>query len=271
MMRPLWTGSIAFGLVNIPVRLFTAVKDKSVRLHMMSPNGSCRLHQKLYCPDTGKEYNFSETTRAYDLGAGDHVLIKPEELEKLNPEKGDSIDILDFTKEQEVDPIFHEKTYYLCPDRRAGKAYTLLFEVMRNTDMVAIGRFIMRSKEYLCLLRPYRDVICLHTLNYFDEVMLPNEIPNLQKELKGVRVTAKELEMGKRLVERMITKFDPTQYEDEYRKSVKKLIQAKARGAKPVIRQPTPQKAKVIDLMDALQKSITRKKPSAESHHRRAS
>lgn len=271
MMRSLWTGSIAFGLVNIPIRLFTAVKDKSIRFHMMSPNGSCRLHQKLYCPDTGKEYNFSETTRAYDLGAGDHVLIKPEDLEKLKPEKGNSIDIVDFTKEQDVDPIFFEKTYYLGPDRRAGKAYKLLFEVMRATEMVAIGRFIMRNKEYLCLLRPYRDVICLDTLNYSDEVLTPHEIPNLQKELKGVKVTAKELEMGKRLVEKMITKFDPTQYEDEYRKSVKKLIQAKARGAKPVLKQTGAPKAKVINLMDALQKSMAQKKPSSQSRHRRAS
>ena len=238
MMRSLWTGSIAFGLVNIPIRLFTAVKDKSIHFHMMSPNGNCRLHQKLYCPDTGKEYNFSETTKADDLGSGDHVLIKPEELNKLKPEKGNSIDIVDFTKESE---------------------------------MVAIGRFIMRNKEYLCLLRPYRDIICLDTLNYSDKVLTPHDIPNLQKEMKGVTVTPKELQMGMRLVEEMITKFDPTQYEDEYRKSVQKLINAKARGVKPNIKTAKAPKAKVIDLMDALQKSMARKKTAGEGQHRQAS
>jgi len=270
-MRSLWTGSIAFGLVNIPVKLFTAVREHTAHFHLMSPDGQCRLRQKLYCPETGKEYDFSQTAKAYELAKDEYVLIDKKELAKLQPEKGHTIDIVDFTKEAEVDPIYFDKTYYLGPDKRAGKPYRLLLEVMLETDMVAIGRFVMRTKEYLCVIRPAGDVLCLDTLYFADEVLGQDAIPELKTELKGVRITPTEKKMGVKLVESMVTKFDPSQYRDEYEEAVEKLVRAKSKGKKVSLAATEPKRTKVVDLMDALQKSIAAGKARKPAGQRKAS
>jgi len=195
MPRPIWSGSINFGLVNIPVEMNTVVHEKSVHFHMLSKDGTCRLRRKLVCPQTGKEYDFGDTARGIEISPEDYVLIDQSEIDRLKPEKGHALEILQFLKVSDIDPIYFDNVYYLHPGKDAQRPYKLLHEAMKSAGKCAIGRFVLRERQYLAIIRAINGGLALHTLHYADEV----DPINVEK-MSGVKVTAAELNMAGELI-----------------------------------------------------------------------
>src|SRR2546426_4331174 len=169
MSRAMWSGSITFGLVNVPIKLFPAVQDKDVHFHMLSKDGKCRLRRKLVCPETGKEYDFKETARGYEIAPDQYVIVHDEELRNLKPEAGRHIEITDFVDLEEIDPVYYNRPYWLAPDEKGAKAYQLLLNAMLETAKVGIAKFVMRGKEYLAAIRPREGALCLEIMNFAEE------------------------------------------------------------------------------------------------------
>lgn len=255
MARSIWTGSISFGLVNIPIRVNTAVREQGVHLHMLTPDGKCRLRRKLVCPDTGKEYDFGSTARGYEVAPDQYVMVTDEEIKSIKPEAGRMIEITEFVKLTDIDPMYFERAYYITPDERGTKAYQLLYKSMEEKGRVAIGRMTMREKQYLIALRPHNGLIVMETMRYADEVVNPKEEFDIPKK---VDVNAGELKMAEQLIEALTTdSFDPSKYHDEYREKLMELINKKAEGEEVVVHAAEEEDLPpVINLMEALQKSL---------------
>lgn len=255
MARAIWSGSISFGLVNIPVKLYTAVKDRDVHFHMLSEDGSCRLRRKLVCPDTGKEYDFEKTAKGFEVAPDQYVIVTPEELEQLRPEKGRSIDIESFVAIDDIDPLYFDRPYYLVPDKNGSKPYRLLLEALSRSSKVAVARIVLRTKEYLAVVRPIGDALCLETLRYADEVVPASELGGIPEDFE---VGDRELAMADQLIEHLTTDFDASAFKDEFRERVIQLIEAKASGEDLVVQEPrdTGAKGNVINLMEALKRSL---------------
>jgi DNA end-binding protein Ku len=254
MPKAIWSGTVSFGLVSIPVKLVTAVREHGVSFHRLSPDGKCRLRSKLYCPDDGKEYEFGEAARGYEVAPDRYVLIEDEDLESLRPEASRAIEILDFVDLHEVDPIFYSRPYHLTPDKGGAKPYRLLAEAMKRSERVAIARFVMRSRGYLAVLRPLEESLLLCTMHYRDEVQMPDEIEGMSPD---VELAPKELAMAEQLIESMRVGFDASAYRDEYREALQSMLDAKAEGR--VVTAPSGKerpRGEVVDLMDALKKSL---------------
>jgi DNA end-binding protein Ku len=255
MARSIWTGSISFGLVSIPIKVHTAVRDKGVHLHMLTPDGKCRLRRKLVCPDSGKAYDFENTARGYEVAPDQYVLVSDEEIDSIRPESGRMIELTEFVQLDDIDPMFFERPYHLAPDDRGAKAYQLLYRAMADKGRVAIGRMVMRQKQYLVALRPHDGVIIMETMRYADDLV------DAAKELDlpaNVEVSTGELKMAEQLIEAMTSdRFDPDQYRDEYRERLMSLIDQKAEGEELVVHEPAEDDVpQVINLMEALQKSL---------------
>ncbi len=255
MPRSLWSGAISFGLVNVPVKLVTAVREKTVHFHMLSADGKCRLRRKLYCPETGEEYDFKDAGRGFEVAPDQYVLVQDEELDKLKPEAGRSIEITDFIDLAAIDPIYYERTYHLLPGEGGARGYALLLHAMADSGKVAIATFVMRQKQYLAAIRPVGRVLTLHTMHYADEVTAADEIAD---ELPDeAEVNDKELKVAERLIDALASDFEPERYHDEYREAVEHLIEAKAEGEELVLTETAePAEQKVTSLMDALEKSL---------------
>ena len=253
--RSLWSGNLTFGLVNVPVMLVTAVRDKTIHFHMVSKNGDQRLRRKLYAPETGDEFAYEETARGYEIAPDQYVIISDEELEELKPASSRRMEITEFVDITDVDPIFYEKTYYLAPAEGGAQAYSLLTQAMRESGQAAIVRFVMRQRHYLGAIRPKESVIVLHTMRYPDEIVPIGDL-DLPKAADRPK---KELAVAEQLITALRADFDPNQFRDEYRDRLEKLIEAKAAG-KRVRLAPSkePRETHVTDLMDALRKSLNR-------------
>jgi DNA end-binding protein Ku len=263
MPRPIWTGSIAFGLVNIPVKLFSAISPKEVHFHMLHDKDGARIKQKRVCSLDDEEVPYEHIVKGHEVDAGNYVTITREELDALDPKATRTIDIEDFVDLEQIDPIFYETSYYLVPDRSA-KAYALLLEAMKKTGKVGVARFVMRTKQYLCAVRPMENVLTLSTMLYADEVV-PKE--NIEVE-KLPSPAQKELAMAEQLIGSLTGKFQPEKYKDIYREKVLELLEKKAQGEQ-IQAAPAPQKpGKVIDLMDALKRSLqAREEVRGERRH----
>lgn len=254
MARSFWSGSISFGLVNIPIKLATAVREKNIHFHMLSPDGTCRLRRKLYCPETGKEYDFSETARGYEIAPGQYIIMDEDELENLRPEAGRAIQIAQFVDAAEIDPIYFDSTYYLVPDDPGVRAYRLLMEAMKKSDRVAVARFVMRQKEHLALIRVRDESLLLQTMHYADEVLSAEEVG---AKTEPVQLPAKEVQIAEQLIEALTAEFDPAEFRDEYRLKVEKLIERKAAGEEVVTPAVAEEEApRIINLREALEKSL---------------
>ncbi|MBI3128534.1 MAG: Ku protein [Candidatus Tectomicrobia bacterium] len=284
MPRSIWSGNISFGLVNIPVKLQTVVREKSVRFHLLNPDGSCRLRRKLYCPETGEEYDFNETARGYEIAPDQYILMDEKELKKLRPDEGRSIAIDAFIRIEEVDPVYFDKPYYLVPDENAAKAYSLLLRAMEESKTAAIAHFVMRERQHLSILRPRDGAIVLHAMHYSDEVAEAGQL-DIPRDVKPA---GRELDIAMKLINEMTTDFDPSRYRDEYREELEKLIEAKAEG-KEFVTAATAEgggRGRVVNLMEALQRSLREKqggrkeprarrpsraavKPQAQERHRK--
>jgi DNA end-binding protein Ku len=261
MPRAIWSGSVSFGLVNVPVKLVSATSPKDVRFHQLHDADNGRISQKRVCSLDGEEVDFAHIVKGYDLGGGRYVVIEPEELASIDPAGTRSIDIEEFVDLAEIDPVYFEKSYYLVPDTRAERPYALLVEAMTKTGKVALGRFVLRSKQYLATLRARDGVLVLATMLFDDEVVQPGdlEVPTTESTAPSER----EVDMATRLVESLAVPFEPAKYRDDYRDKVMAMIEAKADGeiiAAPAEAETT---APVIDLMAALEASLAAVKRQA--------
>jgi len=258
--RSIWSGAISFGLVNVPVKLFTAVRKKDVRFNQLHEPDGARISQKRFCSKEDKEVPYDEVVKGYEISPGNYVLIEPEELEALDPKATHTVDIEDFVKLDEIDPLFFDTSYYLVPDERGAKAYRLLLTAMNDAGMVGIARVVLRTKQYLCAVRPVDDALVLSTMNFADEVMGQDELDGLPGD--DVEPSSREIEMANRLIESLSTEFEPDKYRDDYREKVMALIDEKASGREVVVQAEAPTAAPVVDLMAALEASLAAAKKS---------
>lgn len=256
MARAIWSGSIGFGLVNVPVKLYSAVRNHSISFHQLARGDLGRIRQKRVSSATGEEVPYEDIVKGYEIAPDQYVVIDPEELEALDPEASRTIEIEDFVDLPHIDPIYFDHPYYLGPyDQAAAKPYRLLVEAMHATNKVAVGRFVMRTKQYLAAVRAKDGILVLETMNYADEIVPQEEIEDVPGP-DDVEIRARELDMAKQLVESLAADFDPERYEDSYRLQVLELIERKAAGQE-VVTQPTiEQPTRVVDLMSALEESL---------------
>jgi DNA end-binding protein Ku len=263
MARSIWKGSITFGLVNIPVGLYSAEKrEETVSFHMLDRRNMARLRYKRVNEETGKEVPWEETVRGYEVEGGKHVVISDEDLERASPEKTQTVDILDFVDAEEISPLFFDKPYYLGPEKRGAKSYALLRETLRRTNKVGIAKVVIRTKQYLAAVLVHEDAIVLNVLRFAHELRDPKEL-DLPSGKEGV--TERELDMAERLVEGMVSDWEPEKYRDDYYKDLKKLIKERVEAgqleespeAPPV---PKPERGgQVVDLMALLKQSVETK------------
>ena len=265
MARAIWSGAISFGLVNIPVKLFSAVSRKTVRFHQLDSADNGRIQQKRVNPRTGEEVPYENLVKGYEIGPERYVVIEPDELDSLAPEKTRTIDIEDFVDLDEIDPIFYDHPYYLAPDTGAEKAYKLLLDAMAESGKVAIARVVLRSKENLVAIRPRGDVLTMETMLFSDEVMEPDKMDELSAAGSGKKTTKRELDMAQQLIDSLSGEFDPDKYRDEYRDRVLDLIERKSNGEEIVVEAPAEEPKKVPDLMAALEASIAQSKGQSGS------
>ena len=258
MPRPIWSGAISFGLVNVPVKLVGAVSPKDVRFNQLEAGTNARVKQKRVSAVTGEEVAFDQIVKGYEISPDNHVTIEPDELESLDPKATRSIDIVDFVDLDQIDPLYFERPYYLVPDKGGAKAYALLLEAMKESQKVAIARLVLRTKQYLAAIRPLGDALVLETLLYHDEVTLPDDVEGLPRD--DVEIQDRELKIARQLIESLSTEFEPEQYRDDYREKVLELIEQKAAGKQIVTQPATEEPTKVVDLMAALEASLAQAK-----------
>jgi DNA end-binding protein Ku len=255
MPRSIWSGAISFGLVNVPIKLYSAVSRKTVRFNQLNRETGNRIMQKRVDPETGEEVAYDDIVKGYELTKDRYVVITPEELDALDPERTRTIDIEDFVDLEEIDPVYYDHPYYLVPDKGAAKAYGLLLGAMKESGKVAIARVVIRSKEQLVAIRPAGDVLMMETMLFHDEVVPAHDIEDLP-EGKELKATDRELKMAQQLIDSLSSEFDPTSYHDEYREKVLELIERKASGEEIAVQPEAPKPAKVPDLMAALEASL---------------
>jgi DNA end-binding protein Ku len=256
MARAIWTGSLSFGLVNVPVGLFSATEDKSIRFNQFQKGTADRVRNKRVNERTGEEVPYDEIVKGYDLGGGQYVILTPDELASVAPGASKTIDVNDFVDLEQIDPIYFDRPYFLAPHGKGGeRAYALLLKAMAEMKKVAIARFIMRDKQYLVAIRADDEALVLETLRFEDEVRRPSEeLPSLPIEAD---YEPREMEMAKLLIDSMAADWDPGTYHDTYRERVEGLIDQKARGEVIDVSAAEAEPAPVIDLLEALQASVS--------------
>jgi DNA end-binding protein Ku len=255
MPRAIWSGAISFGLVNVPVKMYSATSPKAVRFHQLSAKTGTRIKQKRVDPSTGDEVAFEDIVKGYELSPDRYVLIEPEELEALDPKATKTIDIEEFVEIADIDPIYYDHSYYLAPATGGAKAYQLLLAAMREAGKVAIGRVVIRSKQQLCALRPAGEAMALSTMLFGDEVLSPDRLDELDG-LEEAEATKRELTMAQQLIESLSADFDPTKFKDEYRERVLDLIERKAAGEEIAVQPEAEDDTPAPDLMAALEASL---------------
>lgn len=267
MPRAIWSGSISFGLVNIPVRLFTAVRRKTVRFNQIDSSTGARVKQKLVSAADGEEVPKERIVKGYALDDGDYVTVSEEEMTALDPEMARTIDIDEFIDLSDIDPIFYDNAYYLVPGDQASKPYKLLANAMEEANKVGICHFVMRSKRYLAAVRPVEGRLLLSTMVYHDEIVDHGEIDEFDT-LADIEIDEREQEMAQQLIATLNSTFDPTRHSDTYREAVLELIERKAAGERSddLMRAPAPSSDKVVDLMAALEASVNEAKKARKRH-----
>jgi len=260
-LHTLWKGAISFGLVNIPVRVHAATEEKDIHFKMLHQPCHTPIRYQRHCSVCQRSVPPDEIIRGYEVQPGQYVIVEDEELVRLAPEKNKNIEILDFVRLQEIDPIYFVKSYYLSPQETGGKAYALLRQAMEQTGKIAIAKVMLRNKSSLAALRVYRHVLVMETIYYPDEIRAAEQVPGIPQE---EHVQEKELQLAIQLVEQLTTPFKPDKYSDDYRHALLELIRQKQEGA--VIETPPqpPAAGQVIDLMEALKASLeaAEKKPA---------
>ena len=266
MPRAIWNGSISFGLVNIPIKLYNAVSRKNVSFHQIDANTGARIKMQRVSSKTGEEVPFEQIVKGYELSPDRYVLVEPQELDALDPESSHSIDIEEFVDLAEIDPIFFDAAYYVAPGKAAEKPYALLAKAMEEQGKVALARFVMRTKQYLAAVRAKEGMLLLSTMVYPDEVVPPEQLPELES-VDSVKVNDKEVAMAAQLIDSLSADFEPERFKDTYREQVLDLIERKAAGEEIVIEDaPAPDATSVVDLMAALEASVAEAREARKRH-----
>jgi DNA end-binding protein Ku len=256
MARPIWSGAISFGLVTVPVKLFSATESKQVSFNQFQEGTGQRIRYKRVAEDSGEEIAYGDIVKGYELEKGRYVIVTPEELESVEPRKSRTIEIEDFVDLDDIDPVHFDKTYYLGPatDVGAEKPYALLHRALKESRKVAVARFVMRTKENLAVIRPIGDLLGLETMYFPDEV---RDAGSVEGAPVAVDLSDRELTIAQQLIDSMTAAWEPDKYEDTYRIRVLELIEAKAKG-EDVVTEPEAAPAPVGDLMAALEASVAR-------------
>jgi DNA end-binding protein Ku len=263
MPSAIWTGAISFGLVQVPVKLVGATKNKDVSFNQLEKGSGARIRYRKVSDATGEEVSADRIERGFEVSKGRYVIVEPSEIETLRPKGSHEIEIEEFVDLDEIDPLYFEQPYYLVPDKRGEKPYALLVDAMQSLNKVAIGRVVMRSKERLVAIRPIEGALCVETMRYADEVVpVKDLVPETDAEL-----SEKERTMARQLVESLAGEgFDPQKYHDQYREQLLDLIRRKESGADIVAEPTTEPPAKVLDLVAALEASIAKSKTAKDRH-----
>jgi DNA end-binding protein Ku len=260
MAASVWTGYLTFGLISMPVRLYSGARGERVSFHMLHRDDQVRVKQQLVCPEEDKVVGRDEIVKGYEYRKGEYVVIEPDEIKKIEPQTAKAMEILEFIPADEVDPIYFETSYYLMPEEAGRRPYALLTRAMEETGHVALAKLTMHNREYTVILRPYKNGLMLHTMYYQDEVRQVENFGRTEAELKEA-----EIKVAEQLVKALAGKFDPAKYHDTFEDNLKALIQARLEG-KEVTPVEKPRKlAPVADLMAALKQSLDqmeKKKPA---------
>ena len=261
-MRSIWKGLISFGLVNIPVRMYTATEEKSVRFHLLHATDFGRLQNERRCTVDNEAVPWEEVVRGYEYEKNRYVAVTDEELEQLPVPTTHAIEILDFVEQAQIDPIYYKKTYYLEPDEGATRSYALLREAMQRAGKVAIAKVTLREKEHLCAVRVFDSALAVEMLFYADEVRPSAALPPAEMELPQ-----RELDLAVELVSSLAADFHPEHYRDQYREALLQMLRRKAEG-EPIRLAPRVEAPRVADLMDALRKSVEQAKQESKAGKR---
>jgi DNA end-binding protein Ku len=266
--RPIWSGSISFGLVTIPVRLFTAVREKRLHFRTLHDQDKVPLKQKMFCPADGKEVHPEHTVKGFEIEKDRFVIIQQDELDAAAPKRSKAIEIQDFVELSEIDPLFFDRPYYIAPKPEGAKPYKLLLEAMQKSGKVGIAKVVMWNREYLAAVRPLEDTLVLETMHYNDEVVRADTVGGLEVKAK---VDDRELKMATQLIDSLTTDFTPDKYKDEYREEVMALIERKAAGEEIHTVATREEKApgRAHNLMAALEASLAKSRESTHAPARR--
>lgn len=251
MARPIWRGAISFGMVSIPIKLYTATESKDISFNLLHKGCFSRIKQQRYCPQEEKVIEWADVVRGYEFSKDQYVVVEEEDFQNVPVNTTHTIEITNFVGLVEVDPQYYERSYYLEPEEVGKKPYVLLRRTLEDTRRVAVAKVSIRQKEQLCLLRANEGILLMHTMFYPDEI---KERAELSVPGEDISIAERELQMAHALVDMLTTEFDPNQYHDGYREALLSVIEQKVHGA--VISQPPPAQGKVVDLMTALRASI---------------
>jgi DNA end-binding protein Ku len=258
-MRAMWSGSISFGLVNIPVKLFSGSESNTLDLDMLRKNDLCPIKYLRVCKTDNKEVPYEEIVKGFEYTDGEYIVLTDKDFENASLEKTHLIDLLDFVDEKEIDTRYFEKPYYLEPDKTGTKAYALLREALKRSGKVGIASYVLRNRGSLGVIKPLDDLLVLNEIRFPGEIRSPSEL----KLPKGEGLREQEVELALSLIHQLTGKFDPSKYKDEYLEDLKKLIEQKAQGKTPKPQEKTSQPSKVIDMMALLKESLKQKKKAA--------
>ena len=253
--RPIWSGTISFGLVSIPVRMFSATESKELRFHFVDRNDLEPVGYDKVRKDTGEHVDPDDIVRAFEIEKGRYVPLEPDDLDRLDIELTHGIDICDFVQLDEIDPVYFRQAYYLLPQDGGEKPYRLLEQALEDSERVGIAKVVIRNKQHLACLRTFDGVLVLETMYYDDEVRQPASLDG-DLSFRDVKIRKAEVDMAKTLVENLSADFDPAKYTDTYRAELMKLIRQKAKGGE--LPEPKEQEGEVVDLMQALRESVER-------------
>jgi DNA end-binding protein Ku len=260
MASTVWKGQLQFGLVSLPIRLYSAARGETISFHQLHAPDHSRIRQVIYCQAEDKPVPRNELVKGYEYDKDQYVVIEDEELEKAAPKTAKVMEIQEFVKAEQVDPIYLESSYYVAPEEGGEKPYALLFEALRQSQYYGVAKVSMHNREHIVILRPSGKGLLLHTMYYVDEIRKAEDVRSDTSLIKE-----RELELAKTLISTLAEDFHPEKYQDTYRENIRQMIEAKLAGHK-IVQPPAPKLAPVVDIMDALQRSLAeRRKPEPES------
>ncbi|MBV8812481.1 MAG: Ku protein [Acidobacteriaceae bacterium] len=253
MPATVWKGYLSFGLVSFPIRLFAAARPEPVHFHMLHKKDLSRIREVFYCTAEDRPVERSEIVKGYEYEKDRYVVVEPEDLEKIAPPTASTVEIIQFVRVSEIDPIFFETSYYVAPEGAVSRPYALLFKAMQESGYDAVAKVAMHGREHIVILRPAEHAIMLHTMYFVDELHKANEV----RATTSSKFDKKEIDLAKKLVDTLAGPFEPEKFHDEYKQNVEKLIEKKRTGQK-ITPVKQPRKAPIIDLMQALQQSLAK-------------
>lgn len=256
--RAIWSGSVSFGLINFPVKLQSAVQDDNIDFDLLSKEDLAPIHYARIDSKTGEEISYKDIVKGYQYAKGKYVVVTDEDFEKARPHLAKSIDILQFVKEEEIDPIYYEKPYYIVPAKGAEKSYKLLVKALDETKTVGLAEFMLRNRAHICALKNHQGVLLLNQLRYDEEI---RNLPDVKTA--SARITPKEIQLATKLIDQLTETFEPAAFKDTYIAALKKVIKAKAEGKNVHIAEPKQMPADVRDLMEILKESLNKGKKRA--------